>query len=373
MISDLLSQPTLILDEDRCMTNIRRMAEKAKAQKITLRPHFKTHQSRTIGRWFREMGTECITVSSIGMAVYFSEDGWKDITIAFPVIVRQMDEIAELSAKVRLGLLAEDESVVEQLGKNLHHPVFIWIKIDVGTHRTGLDPNDREKIELILDKLQKYPHLHFAGFLAHAGHTYHCRTSADVERIYHETLASLLELKATFVSAYPDIRISLGDTPGASMVTDLGEVDELRPGNYVFYDLMQYEIGACSLEDIAVAMACPVVAVHPERKQWVIYGGAIHFSKEYLTQGDGLKCFGRMVDVNGSSWSAANAATSPFIVSLSQEHGIVQCQDHNFDLCTPGDLSFWLPVHSCLTADAMGAYMSTSGMMVDHYRERKVL
>jgi len=33
-------------------------------------------------------------------------------------------------------------------------------------------------------------------------------------------------------------------------------VDEIRPGNFVFYDLMQYRIGSCSVGQIAVAMAC---------------------------------------------------------------------------------------------------------------------
>ena len=76
------------------------------------------------------------------------------------------------------------------------------------------------------------------------------------------------------------------------MVGQFGPVDELRPGNFVFYDLMQEEIGACTLDDIAVAMACPVVAVHPDRMQWIIYGGAIHFSKDFLTLEGGRKCFG---------------------------------------------------------------------------------
>jgi len=370
MKPETLTQPTLLLDEERCRANIQRMWNKVSQQGIQLRPHFKTHQSWAVGHWFRDMGIDTITVSSVGMARYFERDGWQDISIAFPVNIRQMNEINELAAKIKLGLLVVDHSGVEALGHQLHHPVLIWIKIDVGTSRTGLMADDIVALDKIVDALRKYPHLHFAGFLAHAGHSYHARSVTEVQRIYDQALAILMELKARFISTFPDIMISLGDTPGASMVTQLGPVDELRPGNYVFYDLMQYEIGACHLEDIAVAMACPVVAVHPERKQWIIYGGAIHFSKDYLSLPDGNKCFGRMVALNGTSWSTAQTSESPYLISLSQEHGIVQCTDQNFELHKPGDLTCWLPVHSCLTADAMGAYVTTDGRAIDHYRER---
>ena len=57
-------RPTLILDKEVCLRNIERMAEKAKAKNLLFRPHFKTHQSATVGEWFRDAGITAITVSS---------------------------------------------------------------------------------------------------------------------------------------------------------------------------------------------------------------------------------------------------------------------------------------------------------------------
>lgn len=37
-------EPTMVLDEQICKQNIARMATKAAALGVTLRPHFKTHQ-----------------------------------------------------------------------------------------------------------------------------------------------------------------------------------------------------------------------------------------------------------------------------------------------------------------------------------------
>jgi D-serine deaminase-like pyridoxal phosphate-dependent protein len=345
-----------------------RMSGKARLGGVSLRPHFKTHQSREIGGWFREDGINAITVSSVGMARYFMEDGWEDILIAFPVNLRQLSEIREIAGRIRLGVLMLDHDVVNILGKSIDRPLNVWIKVDVGTHRTGVNPNDLIAVEQIVSSIASYPHLHFQGFLAHAGHSYKGRSMVEQQRIYDDALSKMLEIKAHFITAYPGLKISLGDTPGTSMVPHLGAVDELRPGNYVFYDLMQAEIGACSLDDIAVAMACPVVAVHPDRKQWVIYGGAIHFSKDHLLRPDGSSLYGLMVREGLATWDVTHAEQNPRIISLSQEHGIVQCTDENFHWCKPGDIALWLPVHSCLTADAMGGYVTVDGKEIDHYR-----
>ena len=79
------------------------MAEKARQSKVTFRPHFKTHQSIEIGSWFRDEGVQKITVSSVDMAEYFASDGWNDITIAFPLNIRQLPQIQELAGRINLG------------------------------------------------------------------------------------------------------------------------------------------------------------------------------------------------------------------------------------------------------------------------------
>ncbi|MDD4646297.1 MAG: alanine racemase, partial [Bacteroidales bacterium] len=74
------------------------MAAKASRSGVIFRPHFKTHQSLTIGRWFREAGTRYITESSLVAAGYFASDGWNDITVAIPVNLREIDQINRLAS-----------------------------------------------------------------------------------------------------------------------------------------------------------------------------------------------------------------------------------------------------------------------------------
>jgi D-serine deaminase-like pyridoxal phosphate-dependent protein len=201
----LITKPTLILDPQRCQKNILRMIAKARNQNIILRPHFKTHQSLEIGHWFSDQGIDKMTVSSVGMANYFAKAGWKDITIAFPVNIRQLEEIKSLSAQLKLGLLVVDAETVDVLGKQLKSPVSIWIKVDVGTHRTGLGPEQTALADQIVERINQFPQLHFAGFLAHAGHTYQSRTQAEVQHIYDSSLAIMINLKNRYLSTFPEL------------------------------------------------------------------------------------------------------------------------------------------------------------------------
>ena len=135
---DELERPTLLVNPSIAQQNIAFMAEKARRQGIRFRPHFKTHQSAAIGEWFRAVGVTAITVSSVDMALYFAEAGWDDITIAFPVNIRQMTSLNSLARRIHLGLLVESLESVLYLQNELETAVDIWLKIDSGSGRTGL-------------------------------------------------------------------------------------------------------------------------------------------------------------------------------------------------------------------------------------------
>jgi D-serine deaminase-like pyridoxal phosphate-dependent protein len=353
-----LTEPTLLLDKQKCLYNISMMAEKARKNNVTLRPHFKTHQSHEVGRWFREKGVTKITVSSLKMAEYFASDGWDDITVAFPVNVHEHDRINRLAEKINLNLLVVAPQTIPWLANEVNHRITIFIEVDTGYHRTGLSPNQTKTIDEILIRMQPYENLHFAGFLAHAGHSYAVRQHREnLLAIHRESVTILQSLKQQYEGDYPELILSYGDTPTCSVADSFIGLGEIRPGNLVFYDVTQEQIGSCSLDQIAVAMACPVVAVYPERNEVVVHGGAVHFSKDSLKLPDGIVHFGKVVTLTKAGWSTDE--TSMYVKSLSQEHGIIHT-DHA-DRIKIGDWLGVLPVHSCLTADAMKAYLTIAG------------
>lgn len=357
-----IAEPTLLLDKTKCLLNIERMVEKAHRSQVRLRPHFKTHQSREVGRWFREAGVKEITVSSLKMAKYFAADGWKDITVAFPVNLLEIDTINELSQRIQLNLLVSNEEVLPFLKTNLKYPTGIFIEIDLGHHRTGLLPDDFSAIDRITDFLSLSTNLHFKGFLGHAGHTYQKKNAAEINRIFEESVVNFQNLKNRYVSAFPDLIFSVGDTPACSFKDDFSAFDEIRPGNFVFYDLMQWKIGSCQLDQIALAMACPVVARYPERGEIFIYGGAVHFSKDFILMDDGSKCFGKVVHLTENGWE--HSEENLYLSAIWQEHGRILTSQGAAKKLETGTLIGILPVHACLTADVMGSYLN----ILDHQR-----
>jgi len=359
-----INTPTLLLDEIKCRDNIREMCQKAKEEGIRFRPHFKTHQSHEIGHWFREEGVTSITVSSVKMARYFARDGWRDITISFPVNIREIPEINELAGRINLHLLIAGTEVINLLEKGLHHRVFVWLKIDTGYHRTGFPVENREETGAALKQIDASPHLQLKGFLSHTGNTYHAVSVAEIRNLFAGSVRKLNELRTFFTRSFNGLEISMGDTPSASLSNNFNGIDELRPGNFVFYDLMQFSLGACQLKDIAVALVCPVVAIYPERQEVVLYGGAVHLSKETLLINRGTPVYGMIMKYTGTGWESTGG--EDFLIALSQEHGIAKINTELMSELHPGDLVAVLPVHSCLTANLMKGYLGITGRHYDH-------
>jgi D-serine deaminase-like pyridoxal phosphate-dependent protein len=155
------------------------------------------------------------------------------------------------------------------------------------------------------------------------------------------------------------VQISIGDTPTCSVVEDFSDVDEIRPGNFVFYDITQLLLGSCAEDDIAVTIACPVVAKHKERNEIVIYGGAVHLSKEFIVREDGTKIYGYIASKVEKGWGPM--IENSFVSSISQEHGIVKTDPQFFDKIKIGDILMVLPIHSCLAVNLLREYQTLEG------------
>lgn len=349
-VLDKVKKPSLLIDKAKVLRNLERMNFKAKHSGVIFRPHFKTHQSLKAGAVFREIGINKITVSSVDMAKYFADSGWEDITIAFIFNLRQMEEVNKLASQIKLNILVEDEFVINKIAESAVAPIGVFIKIDNGYNRTGVEINKKNKIDSILEIIEDTKNLIFKGFLTHAGNTYHAKSKEEILGIKKETAFQLNNLKKQYISNFPNLIISYGDTPSCSIAQSCNEFDEIRPGNFVYYDIMQYHLGSCKLNDIAVVVACPVVAMHPERNEMVIYGGAVHLSKEMIAGDNHFTLYGYVVTLSSDGkWDTP--INGAYVSSLSQEHGIIKMPPNQMEKFKPGDVIGILPVHSCLTAN----------------------
>lgn len=360
-------KPTLLLDKNRVLKNIEKMAGKAKASGVRFRPHFKTHQSAEIGNWFKDYAVEAITVSSLDMAMYFADNGWSDITVAFLVNMLEIDKINKLAGEIKLNLLIDSEEALSALNSRLQHPAGMWIKVDTGYHRTGALWDDSDGILSLARKIKNSAKLEFKGLLTHAGHSYYAKSVDEIRKIHDETVERLIGVKDHLkANGFEACEISVGDTPTCSVTENFETVDEIRPGNFVFYDLMQEKLGACNEDEIAVAVACPVIGKYEDRRQAAVYGGLIHLSSAYMLDENGRKIFGYATSLQDGIFCPINRKAA--VIGLSQEHGIIQVIDAPVHEIEIGDLMLVSPVHTCLTCGLHGEYKTLESEVIPRFR-----
>lgn len=344
------------------------MSKVAKQAGCNFRPHFKTHQSVKVGEWFRDFGVEKIAVSSLQMAEKFAVAGWDDILVAIPLNLNETDRINLLAKRIRLGLVVECDITVAMLKRELQHPVDVYVELDSGYNRTGISWDDFVTIQMTIDRISQAALMTFRGFIVHAGQTYQVNTgSAEKNRleildIHKESLTKLQIIRGKYEEYCSDLVISYGDTPSCSLAKDFGPVTEIRPGNFVFYDMMMVNLGVCQPNDVAISMACPVIGMNHKRQEVAVYGGAVHFSKEFITV-NSKPMFGQLVQSSSLGWG--NPIEGAILKGLSQEHGIVSFSTKTtFNRIGIGDILYFLPVHSCLTASTMGQYTLPDGEVI---------
>ncbi len=350
--------PNFLLYKEKCLRNIESMYLRAEQHGLSLRPHCKTHQSAEISHWFRDFGVSAITVSSFRMAHYFALADWKDILVAFPFHPGEMDNLQKLSETLKPSILLDTPAAIPFLN-HLKHPVDFFIDIDTGYGRTGVRAENPELIEQILTKARGNSQLRFKGFYCHAGHSYEAPDTKRRAKVHQKALKDLQKLKEQFSEFGP--RVLYGDTPNCSTQKDFRGIDEITPGNFVFYDLIQHFLGACTLEEIAVALECPVAGKYNHRMQIMVHGGAAHFSKESLDS-KGSSLYGKMVQRSGKAWIFPEQGA--WLTSLSQEHGVLDAADELFHHLNIGDKLLFLPVHSCLTANLAQEYRTLDGQRI---------
>jgi D-serine deaminase-like pyridoxal phosphate-dependent protein len=139
-----LPTPALLLDLDVLERNLDRMAERARALGVALRPHVKTHKCLEVGRMQLERGARGITVATLPEAQAFADGGFTDITWAFPLVLGRVAEVVALARRITFRVTVDSVAALEVLGASARAggvEVHAWLEVDSGHHRSGVDPH----------------------------------------------------------------------------------------------------------------------------------------------------------------------------------------------------------------------------------------
>jgi D-serine deaminase-like pyridoxal phosphate-dependent protein len=338
-----LPTPALLLDLDRLDANLEWMAQRAHQLGVSLRPHIKTHKCIEIAQRQVDLGARGLTVSTLYEARLFADHGFSDLTWAFPLVPGRQREAVDLAGRVDLGLTIDSPEALDAL-EATGRPLRVLIKVDCGYHRAGVDPEGPEVVELT-QRITASPRLAFGGLLTHSGHAYK-EDRLTVARQERDVMVRCAErLRAT---GFDVPVLSVGSTPAMTAVDSLEGIDEMRPGNYAFYDGTQVVLGSCAARDCAVTVLTSVVSSPAGGDHSVVDAGALSMSQD---PGRGDSGFGRVF----ADYESGSLHPEIRLKSLSQEHGIVSGRPE------VGTYLRVLPNHSCLTVAQFDEYQVVRG------------
>ncbi|MGI6706789.1 MAG: alanine racemase [Clostridia bacterium] len=274
-----LETPCILIDLDIMEKNIQRMADIAKRNGVSLRPHVKTHKIPEIAHRQLAAGASGITVAKVSEAEVMATHGITDIFIAYPVIGEgKIRRALDLHAKIRLILGIDSLEGAEALARaasSRGETVEVRLEVDTGLRRTGI-PYD--KVLEIAGKIAEWKGIRITGIYTFKGLVFQGKSTLDRRQAGLEEGRLMVELAEEMKKLGLDIRdVSVGSTPTAEFAATVPGVTETRPGTYVFNDMMQVRAGSSSLEDCAARILTTVIS-RPQADLGIIDGGTKTFA-----------------------------------------------------------------------------------------------
>lgn len=346
-----LDTPALLVDLDRLEANMARMADLARRHSVALRPHTKTHKSPDIARMQLAAGAAGITCAKLGEAEVMAQAGVDDILIANEIIGGpKFERLIALARRVRACVAVDSLPGAEALNDALRRAgqeLDVVIEINCGQNRCGVLPGE-PALELA-QQVAGCDHLRLRGLMTHGGHAYNQTSREAIEEIGRQEGVVMVETAELLRRhGIPVDTVSVGSTPTALYCSAVPGVTEMRPGTYVFYDLTQKDLFACSEDDWALSVLATVVS-HPAPDRVVVDAG-----KKALTSDPR----GRTGKAGGYGWIPEKRAT---VARLSEEHGVIESTGA-FEI---GEKVRIIPNHACVVVNMFDEMYGIRGTRVE--------
>ena len=240
-----LPTPALVIDLPAFEANVAAMAEWARLRGIALRPHAKTHKSGEIARRQIAAGAVGICCAKLGEAEALAAEGVGDILITSPVVAGQaVARLARLNRGIgRIAVVADHPDNVDALSAAAGGaaPLDVLVDIDTGSHRTGV--TSAEAAVALARRIEASPALRYQGVQFYCGTLQHVASVQERRAALAERAGFLKTcLDALREAGLPAEIITGGGTGSFAIDVEIGLLNELQPGSYIFMDR---EYGDC--------------------------------------------------------------------------------------------------------------------------------
>ena len=234
--------PALLVDLPTMDANIGKLSSylAAKAPRVRLRPHAKTHKSPDVARRQIAAGAIGVCCQTVGEVEAMGAAGIPDILLSNQIASREkaLRLAAVASAGIRVSACVDAAAQVKLLSEaaqacGVITPVLV--ELDVGGGRCGV--NTPEDALLLATMISKHPGLSFEGLQAYHGRAQHLRSPAE----RHAAIESACRVAEGAVQVIRQAGLSCRVVTGAGTGTFAAEAasglyTELQCGSYVFMD-----------------------------------------------------------------------------------------------------------------------------------------
>ena len=236
---DEIPSPALLVYPDRAEENLRRLIAVAGGT-ARLRPHMKTHKLPEVARMHVALGLTRVKCATIAEAEMLALEGVTDVLLAYQPVgptVGRLLRLVQIYPGVTFRAVVDDEGAARALSAAFGaagRTIDLLVDLDVGMHRTGIDPDLAPALYRLLATL---PGVTAGGLHAYDGHlrdpdlAVRCAQADEAFARVH-ALRNMLQAEG-----HPVPRIVVGGTPTLPCHAARDEPDlELSPGTVVFWD-----------------------------------------------------------------------------------------------------------------------------------------
>ena len=334
-----LETPCMVIDVARARANVAAMQAQADAYGCALRPHIKTHKMPYFAKMQVEAGAKGITCAKVSEAEVMADGGLDDIFIAYPMVgAFRVRRAIALSRRVKRLILAVDSLegaiALNAAAKAEDIALEVRLEVDTGARRTGAP---RESAVALAKAVAGMENLRLTGIYTFKSLVYHglpTDNNALAAQEEGEMMADIAQ--AIRAAGIPITDISAGSTPTGVAVAATGRVTEIRPGTYIFKDVMLTKEHAGTPDEIAVRLYATVVST-PTEQYAVLDGGTKTFPMDVPIQ---------TPPMNYPGYAAVEGRDDLHLSRMNEEHGML-VSDLGKTGLRVGQKIALLPIHVC--------------------------
>ncbi|WP_461055179.1 D-TA family PLP-dependent enzyme [Spirosoma arcticum] len=233
--ADTIASPALLVYPDRVTENIRQTIQLAGGPE-RLRPHVKTHKMRAVTDLLLAEGIRQFKCATVKEARMLAEAGADHVLLAYPLVGPAVDRLAQLRAEfpaIQFACLIDASTSAQRVSDTFAaNPLDVYIDLNVGMNRTGINPADALDLYAFCQTL---PGVVVVGLHGYDGHIRASDLTLRTQQV-DETFALADGVRQAIADAHGvQLPLVMGGTPTFAIHARRPDVT-VSPGTFVFWD-----------------------------------------------------------------------------------------------------------------------------------------